>query len=43
MEFFDQAGIYVLVTVEAAGVVAIPHAQERENVIFNIGKVTFFY
>uniref|UniRef100_A0A1D1YX64 DNA mismatch repair protein MutS n=1 Tax=Anthurium amnicola TaxID=1678845 RepID=A0A1D1YX64_9ARAE len=27
---------YVLVTVEAAGFVAMPHARERETVLFNI-------
>lgn len=30
--------MYVLVTVEPAGVVAIPHTRERELVIFNIGN-----
>ena len=31
--------MFVLVTVEPAGVVAIPHARERELVIFNIGNL----
>ncbi|XP_043718663.1 uncharacterized protein LOC122666686 [Telopea speciosissima] len=31
-----KAGTYVLVTVESAGIVALPHAQERQFVIFNI-------
>ncbi|RVX17287.1 hypothetical protein CK203_003464 [Vitis vinifera] len=34
--FSIQDGMYVLVTVEPAGVVAIPHTRERELVIFNI-------
>ncbi|KAL6216525.1 hypothetical protein ACLB2K_009748 [Fragaria x ananassa] len=32
----DQGGMYVLVTVEPEGVVAIPNVQEREHIIFNI-------
>ncbi|KAK3220554.1 hypothetical protein Dsin_014524 [Dipteronia sinensis] len=32
----DQGGMYVLVTVEPEGIVAIPHVQEREFIIFNI-------
>ncbi|XP_057976452.1 uncharacterized protein LOC131163755 isoform X2 [Malania oleifera] len=32
----DQDGMYVLVTVEPEGIVAIPRAQERQFVIFNI-------
>lgn len=32
----DQGGISVLVTVEPEGVVAIPHVQERQFIIFNI-------
>ncbi|GLT57211.1 hypothetical protein SLA2020_301990 [Shorea laevis] len=32
----DQGGLYVLVTVEPEGVVAIPNVKEREFVIFNI-------
>lgn len=32
----DQAGMHVLVSVEPAGIVAIPHAQERQFVMFNI-------
>ncbi|XP_050366023.1 uncharacterized protein LOC126784596 [Argentina anserina] len=32
----DEGGMYVLVTVEPEGVVAIPDAQEREDIIFNI-------
>ncbi|KAF9613929.1 hypothetical protein IFM89_013176 [Coptis chinensis] len=32
----DRGGMYVLVSVEPAGVVAIPHVRERETVIFNI-------
>ncbi|XP_062177829.1 uncharacterized protein LOC133882638, partial [Alnus glutinosa] len=32
----DQGGIYVLVTVEPEGTVAIPHVQERQFIIFNI-------
>ncbi|PIA35790.1 hypothetical protein AQUCO_03500271v1 [Aquilegia coerulea] len=31
-----QGGMYVLVSVEPVGVVAIPHASEREFVMFNI-------
>ena len=34
-----QGGMYVLVTVEPEGVVAIPNVQEREEIIFNIGSV----
>ncbi|KAL5992137.1 hypothetical protein ACLOJK_013052 [Asimina triloba] len=34
--------VYVLVTVEPAGVVALPHVQERQTVIFNIGKKQAF-
>lgn len=30
--------MFVLVTVEPEGVVAIPNGQEREDIIFNIGK-----
>lgn len=32
----DQGGVFVLVTVEPEGVVAIPNVQEREYIIFNI-------
>ncbi|KAL8171636.1 hypothetical protein V2J09_023440 [Rumex salicifolius] len=32
----DQGGTYVLVSVEAEGIVAIPGVQERETVLFNI-------
>ncbi|KAF7139494.1 hypothetical protein RHSIM_Rhsim07G0145000 [Rhododendron simsii] len=32
----DQDGMYVLVTVEPEGVVALPNVQERKEVIFNI-------
>ncbi|KAJ4723492.1 Caveolin-1 [Melia azedarach] len=32
----NQGGMYVLVTVEPEGIVAIPHVQEREFIIFNI-------
>ncbi|KAJ4959094.1 hypothetical protein NE237_026205 [Protea cynaroides] len=31
-----KAGIYVLVTVEPAGIIGLPHVQERQFVIFNI-------
>jgi hypothetical protein len=31
------------VTVEPEGVVAIPNVQEREYIIFNIGKVDITY
>ncbi|XP_042988526.1 uncharacterized protein LOC122316074 isoform X2 [Carya illinoinensis] len=34
----NEDGIYVLVTVEPEGIVAIPHVQERLFIIFNIGK-----
>ncbi|KAL0394131.1 UNVERIFIED_CONTAM: hypothetical protein Slati_4379300 [Sesamum latifolium] len=34
----DQGGISVLVNVKPEGVVAIPGIQEREYVMFNIGK-----
>lgn len=33
----------MLVTVEPEGVVAIPNVQEREYIIFNIGKVDINY
>ncbi|CAK9175450.1 unnamed protein product [Ilex paraguariensis] len=36
--FTNQGGMYVLVTVEPEGIVAIPHGQEREYVIYNIGN-----
>ena len=36
---FAQGHISVLVTVEPEGVVAIPHVQERQSVIFNIGNL----
>ncbi|XP_022729653.1 uncharacterized protein LOC111284858 isoform X2 [Durio zibethinus] len=32
----DQGGLYVLVTVEPEGFVAIPNTKEREFIIFNI-------
>ncbi|KAF6172715.1 hypothetical protein GIB67_012198, partial [Kingdonia uniflora] len=32
-----ESSIYALVAVEPAGVVALPHVQERQFVIFNIG------
>ncbi|KAE8687621.1 histone-lysine N-methyltransferase ATX1-like [Hibiscus syriacus] len=32
----DQSGLYVLVTVEPEGFVAIPNSKEREFIIFNI-------
>ncbi|KAJ8749749.1 hypothetical protein K2173_012300 [Erythroxylum novogranatense] len=32
----DQSKLYVMVTVEPEGFVAIPHVQERKDVIFNI-------
>lgn len=32
----EQDGSFVLVTVEPEGVVAIPHVQEREEIIYNI-------
>ncbi|XP_041019244.1 uncharacterized protein LOC121261125 isoform X2 [Juglans microcarpa x Juglans regia] len=32
----NEDGIYVLVTVEPEGIVAIPHVQERQFIIFNI-------
>lgn len=32
----EQGGTFVLVTVEPEGVVAIPHVQEREEIIYNI-------
>lgn len=35
----DQGGMYVLVTVEPEGVVAMPNVQEREFIIFNIGNL----
>ena len=35
--------MYVLVTVEPEGIVAIPHVQERGFIIFNIGKIRFIY
>ncbi|KAM7260058.1 hypothetical protein ACFE04_015799 [Oxalis oulophora] len=35
-ELISQGGLYVLVTVEPEGVVAIPHTQEREFITFNI-------
>lgn len=37
MDSFNyQGGMFVLVTVEPEGVVAIPNGQEREDIIFNI-------
>ncbi|GAV59224.1 hypothetical protein CFOL_v3_02755, partial [Cephalotus follicularis] len=35
-ELSSQGGFLVLVTVEPEGIVAIPHVQEREFIIFNI-------
>lgn len=35
---FAQGGIYVLVAVEPEGIVAIPHVDERQFIIFNIGR-----
>ncbi|KAF5456441.1 hypothetical protein F2P56_025926 [Juglans regia] len=32
----NEEGIYVLVTVEPEGIVAVPHVQERQFIIFNI-------
>ena len=37
---FGQDGLYILVTVEPEGFVAIPNTKEREFIIFNIGKPT---
>lgn len=36
LEFGNKDKFYVLVTVEAAGVVALPRVRERKDVIFNI-------
>ncbi|CAI9259273.1 unnamed protein product [Lactuca saligna] len=33
----NQSGMYVMLTVETEGVVAIPNGKEREMVIYNIG------
>jgi len=38
MQNSGHSETYVLVTVEPAGVVAQPGVQEREFVLFNIGK-----
>ncbi|XP_021735983.1 uncharacterized protein LOC110702565 isoform X1 [Chenopodium quinoa] len=35
-EINRQGGLYVLITVEPEGFVAIPGVQERENILFNI-------
>ncbi|GAB2302660.1 hypothetical protein Dimus_036658 [Dionaea muscipula] len=37
----DQGGLYVLVTVEPEGIVAIPGAQDREFILFNIDEGNF--
>lgn len=34
--------MYVLVTVEPEGVVAMPNVQEREFIIFNIGNLGLY-
>lgn len=39
--FSPQGKLYVLVTVEPEGIVAIPHVPERQYIIFNIGKPGF--
>ncbi|KAL2924348.1 ABC transporter A family member 6, partial [Bienertia sinuspersici] len=40
-EINRQGGLYVLVTVEPEGSVAIPDVQERESILFNIGVYEF--
>lgn len=35
-EDLDEGGMYVLITVEPEGVVALPGVQERETILFNI-------
>ncbi|CAG7869541.1 unnamed protein product [Brassica rapa] len=35
----DKDGLYVLVTVEPEGIVAIPNFKERSFIIYNIGKL----
>ncbi|GFZ17196.1 hypothetical protein Acr_26g0004660 [Actinidia rufa] len=37
----DQGVMYVLVTVEPEGIVAIPNGLERKEVVFNIGNFRF--
>lgn len=39
---FIQGGLYVLVSVQPEGFVAIPGVRERKDVIFNIGKDEFY-
>lgn len=38
-----QGEMYVLVIVEPAGIVAMPHGQERQFVIFNIGELGLLF
>ncbi|KAL2903680.1 ABC transporter A family member 6, partial [Bienertia sinuspersici] len=40
-EINRQGGLYVLVTVEPEGFVAIPDVLERESILFNIGVYEF--
>lgn len=35
--------MYVLVSVEPEGIVAVPGVQEREDVMFNIGTMNFCF
>ncbi|KAL0760361.1 hypothetical protein Bca101_076511 [Brassica carinata] len=39
--FENKEGLYVLVTVEPEGIVAIPNFKERSFIIYNIGKFFF--
>ncbi|CAN7021681.1 unnamed protein product, partial [Brassica rapa subsp. trilocularis] len=39
----DKDGLYVLVTVEPEGIVAIPNFKERSFIIYNIGKLFLTY
>jgi hypothetical protein len=40
-EVDNKEGLYVLVTVEPEGIVAIPNVKERPSIIYNIGKLFF--
>ncbi|VVA92030.1 unnamed protein product [Arabis nemorensis] len=42
-EAHNKDGLYVLVNVEPEGIVAIPNFKEQSFVIYNIGKLCYFY
>ncbi|CAE5958104.1 unnamed protein product [Arabidopsis arenosa] len=42
-EVDNKDGLYVLVTVEPEGIVAIPNSKERVSIIYNIGKLLLFF